>query len=155
MIYVRHQRYKQLERTRHGKKYLAFLVEQATRLSTTTTHIFTMLSTGYTSEQIADLASMPSGGGEVVLPALTNFAVHASEVSAPHSSEVTVYADTFVPWNGDSGKIVWTSSDEGIATVEDTDTLDAQANIQGVKAGKVTITATAGSVVKTIDITFT
>lgn len=155
MIYIRHQRHKRFPRTRHSKKYLAFLVEQATRLTTTPMHIFTMLSTGYTSEQIAGLTSMPSGGSEVVLPALTNFAVHASEVTAPFSSDVTVYADSFVPWNGDSGKIVWTSSDEDIATVEDTDALDAQANIQGVKAGKVTITATAGSVVKTIDITFT
>jgi hypothetical protein len=54
-----------LARVRHSKQFEEFLVAQATRLSTTTTEIFTLLDS-YTADQIRAASTLVGIEGEPV-----------------------------------------------------------------------------------------
>ncbi len=83
------------------------------------------------------------------IPALQSFKVKSSNNSFHVQDIATVYAVDPVPAKASLKSVVWSSSDEKVATVQ------ANGDVLGVSAGTVKITGTVGSVTASIDLTIT
>ena len=81
-----------------------------------------------------------------VLPAVETVELSNSSLNlAPEKTSTLTY--TFAPENADVGEIVWSSSDEAVATV------DAEGNVTAVADGKATITVSVGGVEAACEVT--
>ena len=132
MVRPRHVEHRSFERLRHSTRFLAWLSDQATRLSITEEEVFELLKS-FSYERFADIVSPEN----TIVPSVTGDA----EVGATL---------TYVPGTWDDADEVtheWIVDDEVVGTGA---TLDLIADWDGL-SGIVRETATNGPITKTMD----
>lgn len=130
------------------KKLLLTLL--AVALMATTTLFATSCSTqsGTSSGSSSTESNLPDSGSESVSESVSESTNNATVTLQETATVVEFETVTLTYELVGEGEIVWTSSDEGIATV-------ANGVVTGVKAGTATITATVGSAQATCAVTVT